>query len=58
MILSNEELSIILKAKTDAEAAALDIMKDVRMDDLADLQTILSKLDEIGNVLYSNSLNN
>ena len=58
MVLNNEELQTILEARSEAENAALDIAKDVRMDDVADLQIILSKLKEIGDVLSNNILNN
>lgn len=58
MVLNNKELQTILEARSEAENATLDIMKDAQMDDVADLRIILSKLKEIGDVLSNNILNN
>ena len=57
MTLSNEELEKLLEARREAEQAALDIMSDVRMDDLADMKIILDKLFEILEILTNNTLN-
>lgn len=57
MTLSNEELEKLLEARREAELAALDIMSDVRMDDLADMKIILDKLFEILEILTNNTLN-
>lgn len=57
MTLSNKELEKLLEARKEAELAALDIMSDVRMDDLADMKIILDKLSEILEILTNNTLN-
>ena len=57
MTLSNKELEKLLEARREAELAALDIMSDVRMDDLADMKIILDKLSEILEILTNNTLN-
>ena len=57
MTLSNKELGKLLEARREAELAALDIMSDVRMDDLADMKIILDKLSEILEILTNNTLN-
>jgi len=57
MTLSNKELEELLEARSEAELAALDIMSDVRMDDLADMKIILDRLSKILEILTNNTLN-
>lgn len=56
MVLTNEQLGEILKARSDAELKALELLRDVRMDDLANLTGILSDLDKISSILYEDLL--
>lgn len=52
MVLTNEQLGEILKARSDAELKVLELLRDVRMDDLANLTGILSDLDKISCILH------